>query len=231
MRRAGIDPLTAEAVATAAAWRLIGLLLERPRGDWHEQVAVLAREVHTPTLRAAARAAADAREGAYLSLLGPGGAISPREIAYRGLHDPGQVLAAVAGFYGAFAYRPSSEDPIDHAAVEAGFVGYLRLKEAFALARGDVEGAGTSRDGAARFLEEHVRYWATPLAKRLARSDAPHLLLAAREAMRQAGPPPAPAGPWVPLEEEGPGVASDPFGCGGRCGGDQGAQEGPRRSE
>jgi len=198
------------AVAAASEWRLTGLLLERPHEGWHAAVHALAREVHSPTLRAASRVACDADEGAYLRVFGSGGAVSPREVTYRGMEDPGRLLSDLAAFYDAFAFRPRAEDPIDHVAVETGFVGYLRLKEAFASARGDEEAANVSAAGAKRFIEEHVRHWAGPIVAGLLRAGAPHLVLAARNVLERVGPVPVrPPGPWTiaasdPRDDDGP---------------------------
>lgn len=181
-----------DAMAGAARWRLLGLLLERPRPGWAREAEALAREAGDPLLGEAALAARDASEGGYLALLGPGGAVSPREVAYRGAEEPGALLADIAAFHRAFAFAPSSEDPIDHVAVLAGFVGYLRLKEAFALARGDAAAAETTRAAAGRFLDEHVRSVAEPFARGLEEAGAgttlPHVLLAARAALEELGP-------------------------------------------
>lgn len=191
-----------EAIAEAAAWRLMGLLFERPRPGWHEEVRALAREVDDPDLRSAAEEARDAREGAYLSLLGPGGAVSPREVAYSGSADPGAVLADLAAFHRAFAYAPRAEDPIDHAAVEIGFAGYLRLKEAYARVRGDREEAETAAGALSRFTESHLRTFAGPLARRLKGGGLSYLSRAARALVARAGDRPD-ALPMLPGEPEG----------------------------
>jgi hypothetical protein len=44
-------------IAEAATWRLLGLLLERPRAGWHAEVAALAREIADPALNGAAQSA------------------------------------------------------------------------------------------------------------------------------------------------------------------------------
>lgn len=93
----------ASLITTAAEWRLISLLLQRPRPGWLEEVGALAREVRDERLCAAAAAACDATEGAYLRLIGPGGAVSPREVASQPFQDPGHLLAQLATTYGAFA--------------------------------------------------------------------------------------------------------------------------------
>ena len=179
------------AVAAAAEWRLLGLLLERPRAGWHEEVAQLGCEAGEAAMREVAETAGDAREGEYLALLGPGGAVSPREVAYRGLEDPGRVLADLATAYQAFAFRPRAEDPIDHIAVEVAFVAYLFLKEGFALASGDVEAAETTAAARGAFVTEHVATIAAPLAERLAAAGPSRLaraaaLVAARVPHREA---------------------------------------------
>ena len=158
----------AHGIAEAARWRLLGLLLERPRAGWRDEIDALAREVGAPELRAAAEAARAATEGAYLRLLGPGGAVSPREVAYRGLQDPGWGMSDVMRFYEAFAYRPRAEDPPDHVAVEVGFVGYLHLKEGLARASGDDRAAETTRAAREEFLARHLAPVAGAFARRLA---------------------------------------------------------------
>jgi TorA maturation chaperone TorD len=185
-------------IAAAAEWRLIGLLLERPRADWHEEIAALGGEVRDMRLRAAARAAQDATEGAYLRVLGPGGQASPREVAYRPFEDPGQILAGLSAIYGAFAFQPRTEEPLDHIAVEAGFVGYLLLKEAFAQARGDAEAAATTAAARRAFVETHLAPMTGPFAQRLETAGQSYLaetarLLAARVPARRAAEN-APAG-------------------------------------
>jgi hypothetical protein len=185
----------AEGIAEAARWRLLGLLLERPRAGWREEVAALAHEVRDAPLASVADAARAEREGRYLALLGPGAPVSPREVAYRGLADPGWVLADLRRFYDAFAYRPRVEDPIDHVAVEAGFVAYLLLKEEAARAGGDETGARTTRAGREAFVHAHLAPMAGPLARALAACGdsalaAAAALLAARV---PAGDAPAPA--------------------------------------
>lgn len=162
-----------EAIAEAARWRLLGLLLERPRAGWREEVAGLAREVRDPAITSVAERARGEREGVYLALLGPGAPVSPREVAYRGLADPGWVLADVQRYYEAFAYRPQAEDPIDHVAVETGFVAYLLLKEEAARAAGDGEGVRTTAAARKAFVEAHLGVMAAPLARMLtARGDS-----------------------------------------------------------
>lgn len=78
----------------AAKWRLITLLLGRPREGWPDEVEALALEVHDPDITGAADTARGKASGeTRLSLLGPGRVVSPREIAYRGRQDPGHILA------------------------------------------------------------------------------------------------------------------------------------------
>ena len=181
------------ALAAAAEWRVLSLLLERPRAGWHEEITALRGEVHRVRLQTAAEAVLTASEGEYLRLVGPGGAVSAREVAYCGQQDPGWVLSDVASFYRAFAFQPRAEDPIDHIAVEVGFVAYLFLKEAFAQADGDRERAALTAQARRRFLETHLAPLATSFAARVAAAGRCYLrpaarLLAARVPKTQPAP-------------------------------------------
>ena len=189
-----------EATREAAWWRLARLLFERPRHEWRAEIAALSRELDDRDLRAMARKAARCGEGAYLRVFGPGGEVPPREITYRRLGDPGHMMAALSEHYRAFSYHPQAEDPIDHIAVEIGFAGYLRLKEAYALAVGDDDALAITRRALDGFLRDHLGPFAFGLAARLQASSAPHLAGVARRVTRRLeslgvrpAPPPHPA--------------------------------------
>jgi nitrate reductase assembly molybdenum cofactor insertion protein NarJ len=143
-------------LAAAAAWRLASLLLERPRGQWHSAIEQLSLEARDEKLSSCAREAGLATEALYHRLFGPGGTVSPREVSYCGFEDPGQLMAELNSLYHAFSYLPLREEPIDHVAVEAGFVGYLFLKEAYANQRGDAEAGEITKQARERFMNEHL---------------------------------------------------------------------------
>ena len=187
-------------VAEAVEWRLLALLLERPRAGWHEEVAGLGREVPDLTLAAAAQNAQEAREGEYLSVLGPGGAVSPREVTYRSYEDPGQLLAELATVYEVWAFQPRAEDPIDHIAVEAGFVGFLFLKEAFAGARHDGQAAAAVAAARRAFIATHLAAIVPPLAQRLEAAGPAYLVQAAHALVARVPARPATA-PRPPLPD------------------------------
>jgi len=153
-----VDP-EAEFVRVAgegASWRLVGLLLQRPHSGWWQETEALSGEVQYPRLRDISASVRDATEGAYLSVFGPGGAVSPREVAYRPKKDPGKIMADISGIYRAFAFRPKDEDPVDHICVEANFAGFLCLKEAYALAEDNSEAAEIISGGLRSFLIDHL---------------------------------------------------------------------------
>lgn len=194
----GADPQVAELLHEATQWRLIGLLFSCPAGDWYAEVAALASEVNDEQLKAVAEAArTEASEGLYHTTFGPGGPAAAREVSYLRSTLSGQFLAELRGMYEAFAYQPASEEPPDHVAVEADFVGYLRLKEAFARSHGTEEHAAVTADVAQRILDEHLSAIAEPLARSLAASDISYLAGAAAALLQRVGPPrqttPAPA--------------------------------------
>jgi hypothetical protein len=172
MTRASV---VSDEIAAAACWHLAARLLERPHASWRADVAALARETPDPVLRAVATAAADGSEGAYLAALGPGAPVSPREAGHAGLRDPGWILAELARCYQVFGYAPRVEDPLDHVAVEVGFVAYLHLKEALARGHGDDEAVAVTRAAREAFARDHLAPLAAGLARRLAEGAPPYL--------------------------------------------------------
>lgn len=179
-------------IAEAAGWRALSLLYERPRGAWHTELRELAGELTTPALAAAVtRAAEEGTEAHYLAVLGPGGLVSPREIAYRRLGDPGHLLAQLGMLYEGFGYRPSTEEPPDHVSVETGFVGFLRMKQSFALAGGDAENVALVRRAVDMFVSEHLVHLAGGLFDRLEAAGDTYLREGAAQLSHWVGPVPA----------------------------------------
>jgi len=175
----------------AARWRLLGLLFEPPEGTWREQVENIAREIGDPDYQAvAALAIEEASPGLYHGTLGPGGPASPRAVTYDRAIQPGQRLAELAALYQAFGYLPALCEAPDHVAIETGFVAYLRLKEAYAVARGDIEHAEITRDAARQFITVQLAPIIQPLAERLSEGAIPYLAQAATlllESVENAG--------------------------------------------
>lgn len=204
-------PAVQDLLRASASWRLLGLLFERPREGWVTDVEALASIIDADDLRHAASHAGEVDEGAYLRWLGPGAPASPRGVAYRGWEDPGRVLADLATFYDAFAFRPRAEDPPDHVSVLAGFVGYLWLKEAYAAQCGREEEAHLTAEARGKFSGEHLRPLAGPLLRKLAAAGAPALWeLAAAALVRRVGDVPDPL-PVASADDDGmecPGAAS-----------------------
>lgn len=164
------------ALRKAAEWRLLSLLLERPRPGWQEEIASLAQEVDDTWLHEAAVLSRTASEETYLALFGPGGSTSPREVAYAGMEDPGRLLADVISFYRAFAFMPQAEDPPDHVAVETSFVGYLALKEAYARAHENSDAVQVTQAAQDRFLEAHLDRLIRGLTEKLSDSGPAYLI-------------------------------------------------------
>jgi nitrate reductase assembly molybdenum cofactor insertion protein NarJ len=170
----------------AARWRLIGLLFERPRENWHQEVEALAREISDPDLATATHEARNATEGGYLAVLGPGGVVSPRQAGHMKEGDPAQLISELNTFYRAFAFEPGNENPPDHIAVESGFVGFMKLKEAYARASGNHDGEGRTARAIAKFMDRHLRDFSLALADRLVESAPGYIADVARCAARKA---------------------------------------------
>jgi nitrate reductase assembly molybdenum cofactor insertion protein NarJ len=197
-------------IEESVAWRMFSLAFERPRNGWREHVASIASDVADPDVRGVAELAKEqASEELFLDLFGPGGSISPREVAYRGLADPGHLLAALETIYGAFAYAPKSEECPDHVSVEAGFVGFLKLKQAFARIAGDAEAESIAKDAEAMFVADHLAPVAAGLCSRLDGDDAFYVARAARLMRERIGD--------VPVPEIVEPADDDEMGCAGGC--------------
>ena len=177
----------------AADWRLIALLFECPRTGWHDEVAALGQEVGDPRLQSAAEASkTEASEGLHHSLFGPGGPVSPREVTYLSGLQQGYLLAELGAYYEAFAYKPVTTEPADHLSIEAGFMAYLALKQAYALVSADGDGAQVTAEAAARFRTEHLAAMTEPIARALDAGGPSYLALAAQALFARVGPGRAP---------------------------------------
>jgi nitrate reductase assembly molybdenum cofactor insertion protein NarJ len=175
----------------AAAWRLLGMLLECPNKDWRAQTQALACEIDDAELQSAAtNAQTEASEGLYHSIFGPGGPAPPREVSYRDWTQPGYLLSELTEYYRAFGWQPALAEAPDHVAVEAGFVSYLRLKEAYALACADNEHAVVTAEAAQHFITEHLQTLGEPLAKSLEHSGVDYLAKTGASLLRRVGPRP-----------------------------------------
>ena len=207
------NPSVDRLLREAARWLLLARLFEVPSDRWRRDVAVLADEVDDPEVRAAARAAlASATEGRYHSAFGPGGPAPPREVSYRDTVELGSIMSEITGYYRAFGYEPGGGEPPDHVAVEIGFLAYLRLKEAHALASGSSEHAAMAHDAASRFCADHLAVLGAPLAALLGESDTDYLVLASSALSALAGPPPSRT--RLPMVEQDGEDGESGFACG-----------------
>jgi TorA maturation chaperone TorD len=207
-----------ELLHESARWRILGLLFRRPNAARCRELAQLACESGDADLIRADEVAASITEGQYQAWLGPGGPLSPREVSYRTVEDPGRILAEIGAFHRAFAYRTDGEDPVDHVAVLADFVAYLALKEAYALSSTREHEATITREARERFVERHVRPVARGMARRLSHVaddvSTAHFLVAvdrlSRLARADVGTDETVDAPFLP-----PGLDDESFPCGG----------------
>lgn len=173
----------------SAQWRLLGLLFEPPQAGWREELKSLAAEVGDELLAACAQQAQqEADSGLYHSTFGPGGPACPREVSHRLTLVPGALLSELEAYYAGFGYRPICPEAPDHVAVEAGFMAFLRLKQAYAIANGFAEQAEMAATAAHRFLTEHLAVIAEPLSRSLQHSGIAYLAAAAEALRSRTGP-------------------------------------------
>jgi len=199
----------------AAQWRLLSLLFECPNEEWRADVSALMNEVSDELLRSAAQdALQEAKEGVFHHTFGPGGPAPAREATYHQTLQLGYLMSEIESFYNAFAFHTKTAEAPDHIAVETAFMSYLHLKEAYALASGDVARASVTADAARQFLNEHLRRFAHPLAGHLENSGIEYLTKAG-EALRERVKPPEKASDVLPILQTS--EDSEDFECGSDC--------------
>ena len=183
-----LKPDVRDLLRESAEWRLIGLLFECPSVEWHEQIAALRGEVKDPELQsAAALAAKEADEGVYHSIFGPGGPAPARQASYQDSMELGYLMSELTSYYDAFAYRPKIQEAIDHVAMEAGFVAYLRFKQAYALCHQETEKAEIAAESSARFIADQLSVMAEPICNLLVNSGVGYLAKASQALFVRVG--------------------------------------------
>jgi TorA maturation chaperone TorD len=172
-----------ERLERASLYRLLGGALARPRAEALAELAaaaealaiVLEPAVAEPLVRfaAAARETDPAALGdEYVFLFDRGARVPPYEGAWGEapqLAGKAALLADVAGFYAAFGLAPGVAEPDmeDHIAAECEFMSALALKEAYALAEDDEEGAVVTGAAQSRFVGDHLGRWSGTFADAL----------------------------------------------------------------
>lgn len=187
----------------AEEWRLLSLLFECPTSGWRERVTALMNHVCDTELKAAAQdALEEASEGLFHHTFGPGGPAPAREATYHQTLQLGYLMSELQAYYNAFAFKLATAEPPDHISVEIGFIAYLKMKEAYALACQDEVRASTASESAQRFIQDHLANIAQPLAEHLEGSEIAYLAKAGAALVRRVGPPPSTASPLPILQEE-----------------------------
>lgn len=200
----------ADLLGEASQWHLLSLLLSRPTTTRKQEVRQLMADPTLASIGDVARGwCENADEGSYLHLLGPGGLVPARAVAYRPFSDPGWLLADIGRYHRAFGFHPVTEEPPDHIAALADFVAYLLLKEAFARERNE-ELAAITREASERFIDEHLVPIVARVADRLAACGAVNWSAVARLLAEKIPAPPTSA--------EVPEPGDDPSLCGSCAG-------------
>ena len=169
------ERLVQDGLERASVYRLLGGALARPAADRHAALAdtagALAVSVGPPVAELLARFAeavratdAGAVADEYGFLFERGARCPPYEGAWGDapqLAGKAALLADLAGFYAAFGLAPGPAQPDveDHIAAECEFMSAVALKEAYALAGDDREGAEITGAAQATFVADHLGRW------------------------------------------------------------------------
>jgi nitrate reductase assembly molybdenum cofactor insertion protein NarJ len=212
-----LDKQELQLAKEAAEWRLISMLFECPSDAWRAQLSGLSAEVEYPALKSAALAALEeAEEGLFHYIFGPGGPAPAREASYHQTVELGYLMSEIQAYYNSFAYAPLTAEPPDHISVETGFIAYLKLKEAYALACGETEHAAIASEAAQSFIKDHLRVMAHPLAGYLANSGIAYLEKASAFVAQRVGPLPV-VTPILPILQDAITEDREEPSCGGLC--------------
>lgn len=162
----------------AVCWRFASTLFRPPTAERVTELRLL-----LPMLPEEARddaaalldAPLDTREGEFHRVLGPGGLPACESSFDRAtLAGRGPLLAAIGGFYQAFAYEPQAQEREvpDHIAVELDFLAYLAFKGAFAADAQLTEALDVTASAYDAFLHDHLGFWLAPFLDSLQASDS-----------------------------------------------------------
>lgn len=165
-------------LSRAVCWRFAGTLFRPPTADGLAELRVL-----LPMLPDEARDGApgvldvdlDLWEHEFHRVLGPGGLPACESSFDRAaLAGRGPLLAALGGFYQAFAYEPHAREREvpDHIAVELDFLAYLAFKSAFAVDAQMHEALEVTTEAYDAFLRDHLGFWIEPFLESLLATDS-----------------------------------------------------------
>jgi len=162
----------------AVCWRFASRLFRPPTPDGLAELRVLLPML-PDDVRADAAALLDMHldtwEREFHSVLGPGGLPACESSFDRAaLAVRGPLLAAIGGYYQAFAYEPDARERevADHIAVELDFLAYLAFKGAFALHAQLAAELTVTTEAYGAFMRDHLGFWIAPFVESLAATDS-----------------------------------------------------------
>ncbi len=165
-------------LSTAAGWRYASLLFQLPTPEVQYDLQALVKELPEEFRSLAQELSAiplDEWKSEYHRVLGPGGCpVCESSYDDNALAGRGPLLAQIAGFYQAFAYRPDEEtrETPDHLSVELGFLSYLALKVAYALHEEKAAEREIAEEAYWHFLEAHPLFWLGRVCERIRQSGS-----------------------------------------------------------
>jgi TorA maturation chaperone TorD len=160
----------ADCLARATEYRLLHALLRPPAPGRREELRALARELPDAAVGPGLVEADDDEVAAEaFRLLGPAGPVSVCASDYGGdgYADKGPFLANVAGFYRAFGFEPAAGENPDHFASLFEFLGFLALKQAWAVHDRDGGQAEVAAEAEAKLASEYVHPYLDRFVERL----------------------------------------------------------------
>ena len=96
-------------------------------------------------------------------------------------------MSELTSYYKAFSFQPVTSEVADHISLEANFISYLRLKEAYAVACDAMEEAKITAEASEKFIAEHLNTIAEPLVNILVDLDVEYLKNAGQALLMRVG--------------------------------------------
>ena len=169
----------------ASAWMFASLALQPPSDTTLDAMRCLMPSMSSDLRTAAAgilESPLDIWEPEFFSVLGPAGCPACESSYERAaMASRGPLLADVAAYYQAFAYRPEGLREVpDHVAVELDFLSFMAVKIAFANFEARNDEASIARDAYEAFHRKHLNTWAPALCDALIETGSQHYQSVAR---------------------------------------------------
>jgi len=165
-----------ELAEQAGDWSLMRILLERPGGEWRQQLLAESKDTVDPELTSAVQMAqAEGNDYFHQVLFGTDGLLTSRESDYRFERDRGAVVADLEGMRERFGFSWDGSEPADHILALVGLMAHIVTLQAAAQQENNI-GESLYLEGIAEWLRRgHLAWFAEQIASALSSTQVCYL--------------------------------------------------------